>query len=408
MKKRSDVIYIADSYSLNTGDIGILLATINAIRESNPHTIIHVEASHPDMLTEYNLDCRVFPRVFDISRIVGVPTTKLNVLKYSLLGMYDSGTFLLFALASRLHAKFAARLVRPSRRAQAQAIGEATLLLSSGGGFLSSHYNPELRFYIYSLALIMHKPYVIFAQSVGPFFGKMHTALGRYFLNHAAAISIREDDSYRYAQTLGLKKAAILTADIAFLLPRGVAPVIKHQAKNLVAFCIKKSGHGYIETLQSSLHDLADSGYHIALVAQTPADDALVAALHAELPRATTVIPFGLDPRKIKGLYARCDFVVSSRMHALIFAAEQLVPWVGIGYEPKFQGLAEQLEGSGVLLDESSLSPTSLRAAIDQVSQARSAAERAQAKRAITKLTNQARKNIAMLHDCLEHAKVGG
>lgn len=390
-------VYIADSYSLNTGDIGILIATISSIQSKAPGTKIYVEASHPAALKKYNLECDIFPRVLDISEIVGYKCHSLKATKATLIGLYDSATFLLSAFASRVRLP-SLWMIRPSRRSQAKAIHESSVWLSSGGGYLSSFYRPELRFYGYLLALILRKPYVIFAQSVGPFVGKIHTGMARFFLNRAAAITIREDDSYRYMKAFGLKKQLHLTADIAFLLP-ATSSVARQKKRKAIAICVKKSNDQYNLIMHQAGKKLSDLGYYIYYISQTPNDDALAHDLQKQLGRNVTHIPFGMDARKLKALYADCELLIATRMHALIFAAEQNVPWVGIGYEPKFRGLSKQLGKTGILIEEKQLTSASMSQAIDVVlRRARPVVSPAQA------LTRKAQENTNTLLKILDSA----
>lgn len=359
-------IYIADSYSLNTGDIGILVATVSSLRKSAPDTKIYIESSHPEALAEYDLRCEIFPRIFDISRIVGKTFSKGTLIKAIIAGTYDSLTFLLFAIASRWHLP-AIWMVRPSRRRQARALQEIDLWLSSGGGYLSSFYHPELRFYGYYLMHIMRKPYMIFAQSVGPFTNKLHQRLARFFLDRAAAITIREDDSYQYMQAFGTKKPLALTADIAFLLPMDKNLRTRSVRQKSIAICVKKSDANYEASMHFAAQKLIAKGYFIHYVSQTPNDDALAQKLQERSKDHASYVPFGMDARKVKGLYASCDLIIATRMHALIFATEQHIPWIGIGYEPKFRGLSKQLGKTGILIEENELTSATVDQAIDKI-----------------------------------------
>jgi polysaccharide pyruvyl transferase WcaK-like protein len=369
MKK---TIYIADSYSLNTGDIGILMATVAELRRTLPDAILYIESSHPQALADYDLDCDIFPRIFDISKIVSATGGGNNLSKFALIaeglkGLHDSLTFWLFALFTRMRLP-GVWWVRPSRRAQAKALKNVDLWLSSGGGYLSSFYRPEFRFYGYALARLLGKPYFIFAQSVGPFHTWLHKKLARFYLNRAAGILIREDDSYHYMQDMGLKKPVVLTADIAFLLPFATG-MNEQQNPTLkaAAICVKKSDKNYNTSMLRAARRLADMEYAVYFVSQTPNDDQLAEALQQKIGAKSTAIIFGMDPRIVKQLYGRCELIIATRMHALIFAVEQGVPWIGIGYEPKFRGLSNQLGKTGILIEEKDLTPATIDKAIKQV-----------------------------------------
>ena len=63
------------------------------------------------------------------------------------------------------------------------------------------------------------------------------------------------------------------------------------------------------------------------------------------------------------GLFRRMDIVISMRLHALVFAAGQGVPLLGIVYDPKVDGFLEYL-GQRNYLALQQVSPAALREAI--------------------------------------------
>jgi len=73
------------------------------------------------------------------------------------------------------------------------------------------------------------------------------------------------------------------------------------------------------------------------------ADDAACEALRWRLPRAHTHLARVPDPRLYKALLGAARLVVSARMHPLILAAGMGVPFVGLSYNGKFDGLYDRL-----------------------------------------------------------------
>lgn len=72
-------------------------------------------------------------------------------------------------------------------------------------------------------------------------------------------------------------------------------------------------------------------------------DDAACEALRWRMPDADVHIARVADPRLYKALLGRASLVVSARMHPLILAAGMGVPFVGLSYNGKFDGLYELL-----------------------------------------------------------------
>jgi polysaccharide pyruvyl transferase WcaK-like protein len=96
-----------------------------------------------------------------------------------------------------------------------------------------------------------------------------------------------------------------------------------------------------LETLQRKLDAdiLLLPGYNTHL----EADDAACEALRLRLPGANVSVARIADPRLYKSLLGQAALVVSARMHPLILAAGMGVPFVGLSYNGKFDGLYELL-----------------------------------------------------------------
>ena len=71
------------------------------------------------------------------------------------------------------------------------------------------------------------------------------------------------------------------------------------------------------------------------------------------------------EPAAIIGVLSRMRLVVSMRLHALIFAAGQGVPLVGIVYDPKVSAFLKYI-GQDLYLDLAELEDSALCALIDQ------------------------------------------
>ena len=76
------------------------------------------------------------------------------------------------------------------------------------------------------------------------------------------------------------------------------------------------------------------------------------------------------DPAAIIGVLARMRLVVSMRLHALIFAAGQGVPMVGIVYDPKVSAFLKYI-GQDLYLELEALDGERLCALIDQAARQR-------------------------------------
>jgi len=238
-------IYISDSYALNTGDLGILFATLKELEVAFPNSDLSIESSHPNFLKQYKevSGYLLFPRIFDIHLLVG-SNSRVKILAI-VKGLTDSTLFLFWAILQRIGINTLSVLPK-SRRRQALALLEADIILSSGGGFLSSYYNYQFRIQLYLISFLLKKKVVIFAQSVGPFKTLISKIIVPLFLKKMSLITIREEDSYEYLKSTCPGIQVELVADIAFLL--NINSKIESTYERLlkeknVAFCIKNTSN---------------------------------------------------------------------------------------------------------------------------------------------------------------------
>lgn len=348
--------YIADSYSLNSGDVGILLSTLDMLDANGVQTTI--ELSHPSSLKKSNdpalRNKEMYPRVFDISKL------DESKLKAVLLGTLDSVLFVVMAAFSRLLGKRSTLLVRKSRRQQARRLIEADFLISSGGGFLSSYYLYGFRLYVYALAILMGKRFIIFRQSVGPFTTRLSRLLIPSFLRRAAYIQLRETYSSSLMEQYPRFGNIEVYPDVAFTLK---AKRRTRQA-GVYGFCLKDTAitSAYSKAVLALCEQLlSKKDTQIRLFSHTVKDDAYVQAIAHQLNDGRVrVVRFTTDARLLKELYSECELLVSSRMHAIIFAAANGVPFIALSYEPKFAGLLNMVGNKRLLIDDQQLNAQNL------------------------------------------------
>ncbi|OGG51397.1 hypothetical protein A2704_03450 [Candidatus Kaiserbacteria bacterium RIFCSPHIGHO2_01_FULL_54_36b] len=334
-------IYIADSYALNTGDLGILFSLIASIKRRFPLAKIIVESSHPRHLRNYKEmnELLIVPRIFDIEKIDKREGELLSKIVATFIGIFDSSTFLIYALLKSAHIDFPF-MVRRKRRAQALILSDVQCVLSTGGGFLSTRYNYGFRLLTYSVALLLKRKLYLCAQSIGPFETRLSRALIPFFLSKCDLITVREPWSSEYLNQFNTD--AVLTADLAFLLPSHKS--IKAQQQS-VSICIKDDGSLYSKkNLIDLVQYLLEKNYYVYVISHTPVDDTLGQRIVNKVEsKFVRLVKFGEDPSYVKQIYASNDFIISSRMHGIIFASERGIPFIALSYEPKFSGLFQLL-----------------------------------------------------------------
>lgn len=228
-----------------------------------------------------------------------------------------------------------------------------------------SHYIPILN------ALLLRRPVYICAQSIGPF--KWTRLLARWIFKRARAITLREKTSFQHLSSLRADTApAVLTADLAFLLPAASSDRIKdilaleqidHEARPLIGVSVssilereyesgqRDSQASFVKEVAQALDEFcAEHGTSVLLVSHVTGpvlhkDDRQISRRVAELMQGTA---FALDgeyrPEELKGIISHCTMFVGARMHANIAALSSNVPVLALSYSHKAQGIMGLLD----------------------------------------------------------------
>lgn len=246
-----------------------------------------------------------------------------------------------------------------------RALASADLLLSGGGSLLQNATSGRsLAYYLFTfrLARAAGVPWVIHAQGLGPLRGWWWRRLAATALRGAAAVTLRDEASLGLARDLGVAPERLtLTADPAFLLQ----PASDAEVKAVLA----DAGIGTDRPLvglvvrdwrgaQAALPALAEVGQMavkrwgarlVILPFQLPQDGEVSHQVAALTPDAV-LLELPPRPRVLMGVIGRLDLLVAMRLHALIFAAAQAVPAIGLSYDPKVEALCAATGQSRVSL----------------------------------------------------------
>ena len=234
---------------------------------------------------------------------------------------------------------------------------------SSGAHVAYSHFIPLLR------AVILGTPFLLCAQSIGPF--RLTRPLARFLLRRAAGITVRERVSRDYLISLGLEATLIeQTADLAFLLEPAPAErareIMVDEGVPLDATClIGLSVSRLIEARYRKLNPRARSRDFAALMAavidelaeregaivvlvphvtgpSTAKDDRRIGREIRELvsrPDVLRSLEGDYRPEELKAVIAQCRAFVGARMHANMAALASGLPTVALAYSHKTHGI---------------------------------------------------------------------
>lgn len=281
--------------------------------------------------------------------------------------------------ASRLVPKAAAW-----HAALAKRIAGSSAVIASGGDVFSSDYG-DLSTHLkpLQLAIEARTPFVLFAQSIGPFKRAEDVELFRSVAQHAALISVRETITRDYLiEKVGLTADRIhLTADPAFLLSPLTGELADHlraahgmtRERPTVAMSVSRgiemfSGcdpQRHLEAwMQVTRCVLDEIGAKVLLVPHVQEihasnNDALTCTrLHRALqfdPRVT-IAGADLTAGEYKTLISGCDLLVAERMHAAIAGLSTGIATIVVGYSIKAEGILSSLLDKTVMHERSLIS----------------------------------------------------
>jgi polysaccharide pyruvyl transferase CsaB len=232
----------------------------------------------------------------------------------------------------------------------------ADLLISGGGSIFQDVTSARsLPYYISVVALskLLRKPVVFYAQGVGPINRRFSRFLMRLVGNRVDLITLRDEASASFLKELGITRPPLkVTADPVFSLQSGAAEQEAMrcllQGREVSGQLIGISVRNWpgLEEQERELGHLLDNlvlqGYKIIFIPLAyPEDLTACRRLMGLMREDALLIDRKLSSREHLALISMLELVISVRLHALIFAASQGVPFAGISYDPKIDAFLE-------------------------------------------------------------------
>ncbi len=241
-----------------------------------------------------------------------------------------------------------------------KAIKESDALLSGGGSLLQDSTSTRSLMYYLSItaaAKFMRKKVMLYANGIGPVSGKRNRRLVKQVVNKADLITLREENSYEELLNMGVNpKKCFVTADPVFTMDgisKEEAKVLLQKEgipldKPLVVVSVRnwKDMDKFIKRF-AQLCDTIVEKYDrniVFLAMQMPNDITISEKVKKKMKKQAYILQTTFNPAEVMGIISLADFILSMRLHTLIFAARQHVPLVGFIYDPKIEYYLEKLE----------------------------------------------------------------
>lgn len=223
---------------------------------------------------------------------------------------------------------------------------------------------------------------VCYSVGIGPFPKGQGSRFARYLIQSCDLIMMREAESKRLAETLGVTKPVLLTGDAAFINPVSsparaaeIATRLKIPADRLLGVNMTQYVNSWmneggersdpgalVETLASGISQAREAvgGAFTPVIFSThPMDEELCRTLATRLG-APLVSNTEFLSHDIQAVMQMCSLFVGMRFHSLVLASAVGAPVVGIVYAPKVRGLMQDLHCPEYALEMNKLSSTGL------------------------------------------------
>ena len=241
-----------------------------------------------------------------------------------------------------------------------RAIRESDVLLSGGGSLLQDSTSTRSLMYYLSItaaAKTMRKKVMLYANGIGPVSGKRNRRLVKQVVNKADLITLREENSYEELLSMGVNpKKCFVTADPVFTMDGISRDAARHilakegipLERPLVVVSVRnwKEMDRFISRFASLCDTIVEKHRrNIVFVSmQMPNDITVSEKVKKRMKQPAYILHGNYAPHEVMGIISLADFILSMRLHTLIFAARQHVPLVGFVYDPKISYYLEKLE----------------------------------------------------------------
>ncbi len=236
------------------------------------------------------------------------------------------------------------------------------LFILGGGGIL---FDTAIKDYLREVFLAHAKgvPVMVYAISAGPLMDPNMQKQVKEALSQAQVITVRERNAKKILEEAGIHCEIIVTADPAFLLePEPVPPdTLKREhmdtGRKIIGMSVREPGGAAPELSEMSYHELLANAADFMIdrydadIIFVPMEQRVLDMQHSHAviakmlrPQRAWLLHEEYSPGQVLSLIGHLDFAVGMRLHFLIFAALQGVPFVALPYATKVSGILEELK----------------------------------------------------------------
>lgn len=233
---------------------------------------------------------------------------------------------------------------------------KASDMLISGGGSLLQDKTSSRSIWYYLLIMKLAKRYkkkvFVYSNGVGPINKRFNRNITRRVLNKVDYITLRDKDSYDFIKSIGVNNPNIkVLSDPVFNLKEASDESVRKKFdinKDTVLVSIRSwmDDEKLITELSKFLNYLIDEGKNIVFMPMQTPRDTTISEKIAENLKSSKIIDEKYPVEILMSLMKNADFIVAMRLHAMIYAIHQNLPFIGLSYDPKTETLLKDFDES--------------------------------------------------------------
>jgi polysaccharide pyruvyl transferase CsaB len=263
--------------------------------------------------------------------------------------------------ANEHHVKSVYRGWRHDFKGKWQALKEADLLISGGGGLLQDTYPTRFIFgplpyylLVVFLAKLAGTKVMFFSQGIGPVNSTWGKILMKVFANKADFITVRDEYSKELLHKLGVTRPeTVVTSDIVFAFQQKpdtacMDSLPSEQKERFVAVSVRPwfDQVKQFEQMAHILDDLIEQRGIIPVFVPMEGhhDDAASKKVLEHMKHANEchILGTNFTPNQYLNFISECQLTIGMRLHALIFSTLSGVPHIGLSYDKKVESLLKR------------------------------------------------------------------
>ena len=349
-------LLIIQNYNANKGDSSVVHTMKKTISEMDSNMSISLTSYDSKMAKEeYSLDSAEWIINF---RNIKLADSKVSKLYFFL----KEFLWILYSLVWILFYKIGLKLPLPNNKKETINLYlKSDVVVLPGGHFFTNLNGFSVNIsHAYGLlyAKWLGKKTMIYAQTVGPFFGKFGNTtkkIADYVIKHTDVVTLRENDSTQYSKGY---KNVFVTAETVFALPanKDIAKELtqlvklKNEKELVVGVTIHHIYFKHFFTredymqLMSNIFDEITTKYNCRILiipmeaSYHKGGDRPIAKEMRDLSKNSMKIDIldgDLDPLMTSSVIANTDLFIGTKTHSIVYGLKSLIPTVSISYQQK-------------------------------------------------------------------------